>query len=81
VARKLIAAAGRPFDLDGRSVSVSASVGVAAGGATYDELCHTADVAMYTAKEQGCDRFATADVTAVAHARRQVPRPVETVRC
>jgi diguanylate cyclase (GGDEF)-like protein len=63
VARKLIAAAGRPFDLDGRSVSVSASVGVAAGGATYDELCHTADV------------------TAVAHARRQVPRPVETVRC
>ncbi|MDF2181094.1 EAL domain-containing protein [Neptuniibacter sp. CAU 1671] len=50
-----------PFNLDGRAISLTASVGVALypdDGQTPSELLKNADSAMYVAKEKGRDRFA-----------------------
>jgi diguanylate cyclase (GGDEF)-like protein len=55
-AERLLAALTGPIELDGRSITVRASVGVAvgrAGDVTVEELLRNADVAMYTAKGQG----------------------------
>jgi len=65
LARRLVEAIGRPFDLGGVSVEVSASLGIAYAYDQSDpeELLHTADVAMYQVKRkggasyQGVDRF------------------------
>ncbi|WP_314439353.1 diguanylate cyclase domain-containing protein [Massilia timonae] len=45
-----------PFDLDGKAVTISASIGIAVfphDGETIDELMRHADVAMYHIKGQG----------------------------
>ncbi len=60
VAQKIIAALGAPFDLDGREVFVTASVGIAtypgdAGSAA--ALVKNADAAMYRIKGQGRNNF------------------------
>jgi diguanylate cyclase len=62
VAERIVAAMGTPFSLRGRPVRVTASVGVAvtSGAQEVDEVLHQADVAMYTAKAHGKDRFETA---------------------
>jgi diguanylate cyclase (GGDEF)-like protein len=51
-AERLIAALETPFELEGREVFVTASVGIALGGEA-DELLRSADVAMYRAKAGG----------------------------
>ncbi|WP_409883713.1 diguanylate cyclase domain-containing protein [Acidovorax sp.] len=59
VAEKIREALSRPFDLDGRVVQVSASVGVALypmHGSGDAELRRNADSAMYVAKEAGSNR-------------------------
>ena len=56
VARRLVSEIERPLTIDGRSVAVSASVGVAlpaAGNARVDDIVGDADIAMYVAKGQG----------------------------
>jgi diguanylate cyclase (GGDEF)-like protein len=56
VARRLVAAIGQPYDLDGRPATVTASIGVALcpqDGQTDDVLTHLADAAMYLAKQRG----------------------------
>lgn len=56
VAAKLLAAIGEPVQLEGASISVTPSVGVALfprDGATPDELIKHADTAMYRAKARG----------------------------
>lgn len=56
VAQRLIAAVEAPMELDGRSLAVSVSVGVAWGvpaASTAIELIHRADRAMYEAKRTG----------------------------
>lgn len=56
LARRLVAAIGRPYDLDGTPASVTASIGVALcprGGQTDDDLTRLADEAMYLAKQRG----------------------------
>lgn len=56
VARRLVAAIGQPYDLDGTHASVTASIGVALcpqDGQTDDVLTHLADAAMYLAKQRG----------------------------
>jgi diguanylate cyclase (GGDEF)-like protein/PAS domain S-box-containing protein len=51
-AERVIAALHAPFELDGREVFVTASVGIAVAGDA-DELLRSADVAMYRAKASG----------------------------
>jgi diguanylate cyclase (GGDEF)-like protein/PAS domain S-box-containing protein len=51
-AERLVAALEAPFDVEGREVFVTASVGIALGTVA-DELLRSADVAMYRAKAAG----------------------------
>ena len=63
VAQRVAQELGEPFDLDGRRLSVSASVGVAVGGpdgAEPEDLLRAADAAMYRAKEGGKARYEVA---------------------
>nr|WP_297430400.1 GGDEF domain-containing protein [uncultured Actinotalea sp.] len=54
IALRVVELLSRPFDHDGRTVRVGASVGVAAvSDAPSGEILHRADVAMYAAKAQG----------------------------
>ncbi|HEX6014223.1 MAG TPA: EAL domain-containing protein, partial [Geminicoccaceae bacterium] len=56
LARRLIAALGRPFVVDGHKVHVAASVGIAlfpANGKDPGELLRNADLALYRAKQEG----------------------------
>lgn len=60
VAERLVAAMARPFNIHGRPVSSSASIGIAVGsGASTrgDELLADADAAMYAAKRAGKARY------------------------
>ncbi len=61
IANRLVRALDAPFVIDGRAVSVHASVGVAFGDgiASADELLRNADVAMYSAKHGGKRRHVT----------------------
>ena len=47
----------KPFELKGREVFASASIGIAVGGADVDELLRNADLAMYRAKSKGRARY------------------------
>lgn len=54
--RRMLAAVGRPIEVDGRYLMVSASVGVAlfgADGATVDDLAHAAAAALALARRNG----------------------------
>lgn len=56
VARRLVEAVGKPYDLDGKTATVTASIGVALcpkDGQTADVITHLADEAMYLAKQRG----------------------------
>ena len=56
IARRVVLAIGEPFELQGHSVDIGASVGVALGsvhGRTVEELMRAADIAMYRAKARG----------------------------
>ncbi|WOJ93597.1 EAL domain-containing protein [Congregibacter variabilis] len=60
IAEKIIGALRKPMSLEGRSVSVSASVGISIypdDGQTAETLMSNADAAMYSAKEQGRNTF------------------------
>ena len=63
VASRLVESLAAPIDIDGHSVAVSASVGVALRApdddTAMDELLRRADVAMYHAKARGKHRWAT----------------------
>ncbi|HSC76022.1 MAG TPA: GGDEF domain-containing protein [Pseudomonadales bacterium] len=53
VLQKILKAVAEPVNIDGKTVSVSASLGVAfyGAGCTLNELCKQADIAMYVAKK------------------------------
>ncbi|MFP3947371.1 MAG: putative bifunctional diguanylate cyclase/phosphodiesterase [Longimicrobiales bacterium] len=58
-ARRIRAAMLPPFQLRGRTVHLTASIGIAlsrSGGVTAQELVHSSDMAMYAAKRNGGDR-------------------------
>ena len=64
VTRRVLDALRLPFQVEGQDVSVSGSIGIAAatpGIERGDELLRNADVAMYTAKQDGKSRFAVFD--------------------
>jgi diguanylate cyclase (GGDEF)-like protein len=76
VATSVIDAVGRPVLVDGTTVEVSASVGIAligVHGSTYPDLMAAADAALYHAKRTGKNRYELADTTAAAAS--QLPRP------
>jgi diguanylate cyclase (GGDEF)-like protein/PAS domain S-box-containing protein len=54
--RRIVEVLDLPVHLGGRTVRCRASIGVAATGATSDELVRNADLAMYEAKAQGRNR-------------------------
>ncbi|HZT14985.1 MAG TPA: EAL domain-containing protein [Gaiellaceae bacterium] len=57
LAERLLAAVRTPLLLDGRELRLSASIGIATGGAAED-LLRNADLAMYAAKRRGGDAYA-----------------------
>ena len=74
VARQLIAALSKRFDIDGKPVYIGASVGIAAypsAGSAPEELLRKADTAMYRAKENGRNRYAYFDEGMAAEARNR----------
>ncbi len=65
VAQRLVDAVIEPFELDGREVFITASVGVSRsehGRETPDELLRDADAAMYRAKALGGSRYEIFDI-------------------
>ncbi|MGE0828991.1 MAG: putative bifunctional diguanylate cyclase/phosphodiesterase, partial [Hyphomonadaceae bacterium] len=59
LARRIARAFASPFAIDGQSIRVTASVGIAVApdhGASADDLMRHADIALYEAKNQGRDR-------------------------
>jgi len=57
-AERLVASLQKPFEIEGREVFVSASVGIALGTVA-DDLLRAADVAMYRAKASGKAQYVT----------------------
>ena len=59
-ARRLLAVTDEPFDLDGNTVRLGMSIGIAVdhGERTADELVRDADIALYEAKAEGKHRWA-----------------------
>ena len=69
VAERVLATLADPFDVAGRELFVSSSIGIALGGPDADpeELIRDADVAMYRAKAQGKARHAVFDAQMHRH--------------
>ena len=60
IASRMIELLAQPFDFDGQTVKVGASIGIASSDdevISHVELVRRADVAMYAAKERGKNRF------------------------
>lgn len=60
IARKVVAALAQPYLIDGQSVIIGASVGIALApehGSTSKELIRNVDLALYAAKDAGRGRF------------------------
>jgi diguanylate cyclase (GGDEF)-like protein/PAS domain S-box-containing protein len=73
LAERVISALAKPFRVAGRSISLSASVGVTLfpkDATTADELLRNADLAMYRAKAAGRNRFGFFDPEMDAAAQR-----------
>jgi diguanylate cyclase (GGDEF)-like protein/PAS domain S-box-containing protein len=72
IAIRVQQALSKPFQIGGREVFTSASIGIAFGGAQYnnpDEMMHDADTAMYQAKARGKARHEVFDADMDARAR------------
>jgi diguanylate cyclase (GGDEF)-like protein len=66
VCQRLLEVLKVPLPIEGQELSISASIGLAAGGAhgeRADDLLRNADVAMYTAKAQGKSQYAVFEPT------------------
>jgi diguanylate cyclase (GGDEF)-like protein len=64
--RRLLETLRIPLQIDGQEIAISASIGMAAsgpGGDQADDLLRNADVAMYTAKSDGRNRYAVFEPT------------------
>jgi diguanylate cyclase (GGDEF)-like protein len=77
LAKRLIAAIGGPFDLEGHQVIVGVSVGIAiapADGSNFDQLLKNADMALYRAKMdgRGVYRFFEPEMDERMQARRKL---------
>jgi diguanylate cyclase (GGDEF)-like protein/PAS domain S-box-containing protein len=81
IAQRIVELFEAPFNVAGREVCVTTSVGVALssgrGGRTAEALIRDADAAMYRAKERGKARFELFDATLRAHALRRLELETE----
>jgi diguanylate cyclase (GGDEF)-like protein len=74
-AERLVAAASAPFELEGRHVVVTISVGVVLADARYqraEDMVRDADTAMYRAKDHGRDRYEIFDTSMLAAAEERL---------
>jgi diguanylate cyclase (GGDEF)-like protein len=74
VADRLLATLAQPFDMQGRDVFTSVSIGVALSGGQYqsaEELIRDADTAMYEAKARGAGRCEVFDASMLAATERR----------
>ncbi|GGK26498.1 sensor domain-containing protein [Salinarimonas ramus] len=79
LARRLLGALTEPFSVEGRQVSIGASIGAALApihGRSVDELLRNADTALYRVKADGRNawRVFDGDLDAAARARRELIR-------
>jgi diguanylate cyclase (GGDEF)-like protein/PAS domain S-box-containing protein len=79
IAEDIIHALSQPYSIDGHSIVVGASVGIALApddGTTSEELVRNVDLALYAAKDAGRGRyhFYAQDLHAAAQARAEVER-------
>lgn len=77
IARELIASLSQPYSIDGQSVVIGASVGIALApehGTTSDALIRNVDLALYAAKDagRGVFRFYAEDLHAAAEERAEL---------
>lgn len=75
IAQKILSALMEPFEIDGETVFVTASIGVALypdDGKELDDLFKYADQAMYHAKRQGRNRFSFYTANLEAEAQRKM---------
>jgi diguanylate cyclase (GGDEF)-like protein/PAS domain S-box-containing protein len=75
VAQRILNELRRPFEVAGRQVPVSASMGIAVSSTGFtrpEDALRDADAAMYRAKARGRARFEIADADLHARSRRQV---------
>jgi diguanylate cyclase (GGDEF)-like protein/PAS domain S-box-containing protein len=75
---RMLAVLDEPFDIDGRTVHVTASAGIATSAVCPpEELLQAADAAMYVAKRRGCGEAQMFDVSLAAEARTRFDLNVE----
>jgi diguanylate cyclase (GGDEF)-like protein len=75
VARRIALAISEPFELQGHSVDIGASVGVAVcpdHGSSIETLMRAADIAMYRAKQQGGGRYCLFSEELAAEHQRKI---------
>ncbi len=77
LANHIISALSQPYSLDGQSVVIGASVGVAIApehGSTSESLIRNVDLALYAAKDagRGCHRFYAEDLHSAAEERAEL---------
>jgi diguanylate cyclase (GGDEF)-like protein len=74
LAESIVATLIKPFELDGRKLSIGTSVGIASApkdGTDADTLIKNADRALYKAKSDGGNRYCVFDVSLEANARER----------
>lgn len=79
IARQIISALSKPYKIDGQSVVIGASVGIALApehGSTSDELIRNVDLALYSAKDagRGCFRFYAENLHTAAEERAELEK-------
>jgi diguanylate cyclase (GGDEF)-like protein len=75
LARRLLAAVGKPFQVDGRTIELGASIGIALApedGASHDQLLHHAQLALELCRRErrGAFRFFEPEMDAAVQRRR-----------
>ncbi len=77
LANEIIASLSQPYSIEGQSVVIGASVGVAIApehGSTVDDVIRNVDLALYAAKDagRGCHRFYAEDLHSAAEERAEL---------